>query len=175
MVRAFGHRQVNAPDAETLKAVWTAKALYKPSHQILTPAQSVECVTLVQHLAGFSLPFCPSHFARPTVLSSPFHLRLSPGLSSPPPFAALPTKLSPRILCRAVPRARRLTQRMLKGLQLAQARPEMKAQVEKVVAVVQVHTAAALCWDFNALWATLPSWLRYCLVLARPPPFSAKD
>ena len=33
---------INAQDAETLKAVWTAKALYKPSNQMLSPTQSVE-------------------------------------------------------------------------------------------------------------------------------------
>ena len=33
---------VNAPDHETLKDVWTARSLYKPSHQKLTPAQTTE-------------------------------------------------------------------------------------------------------------------------------------
>ena len=33
---------VNAPDHETLKLVWTARSLYKPSRQKLTPAQTVE-------------------------------------------------------------------------------------------------------------------------------------
>eukprot|EP01051_Picozoa_sp_SAG22_P002100 SAG22_NODE_90_length_21067_cov_8.490843_4_plen_488_part_00 len=65
---------VNAPDAETLKSVWTARALYKPSHQRLSPTQSVE-----------------------------------------------------------------LTRRMLRGLQLARARPEMAAQVEAVMGVVQTY------------------------------------
>ena len=151
--------------------------------QALAPDPHPGPVGRVRHLSAAP---CWILFARPTlpVPLCPSHclvIALSPPPFTPPFISAPLRRPSNQALtadpvpCRAVPRARRLTQRMLKGLQLAQARPEMKAQVEKVVAVVQVHTAAALCWDFNALWATLPSWLRYCLVLARPPPFSAKD